>query len=181
MSNVEVQDMLELIPIDILNLRRLATSEPVDLGGIEVLAGALPPAGVAAHALAQLDAGTSAHWCTPFLMVSRSVVLGTCRFRNAPARGSVEIGYEVAESQRGQGVATAAVRQLLHKAASSGLVQQVVAHILPGNVASSKVVARLGFSEGELIVDHDGETVTLWSIQVPTQQFIQGESVSSLR
>ncbi|HMM65474.1 MAG TPA: GNAT family N-acetyltransferase [Dokdonella sp.] len=168
MSYVEVPEMLELIPIDIPNLRRLAASEPVDLGGIEVLDGALPPARVAAHALAQLDAGTSAHWCTPFLIVSRSAVLGSCRFRNAPARGSVEIGYEVAESQRGQGVATAAVRQLLLKATSSGLVQQVVAHILPGNVASSRVVSRLGFSEGDLIVDHDGETVALWSIQVAT-------------
>lgn len=160
--------MLKLIPIDIPNLRRLAASEPVDLGGIEILDGALPPARVASHALAQIDLGTSAHWCTPFLIISGSAVLGTCRFRNAPVHGVVSIGYGVAESQRGQGVATAAVRQLLQKAASSGLVQQVVAHILPGNLASSKVVSRLGFSKGDLIVDHDGETVTLWSIQVAT-------------
>ena len=168
MSQVVDPELLKLIPIDLPNLRRIAASEPVDLGGIEVLDGALPPARVAAHALAQLDIGTSVHWCAPFLIVSRNAVLGTCRFRAAPAHGSVEIGYEVAESQRGQGIATAAVRQLLRIAASSGLVQQVVAHILPGNVASSKVVSRLGFSKGNLLVDHDGEAVTLWSLQVAT-------------
>lgn len=158
--------MLELIPIDIPNLRRLAASEPVDLGGIEVLVGALPPARVAAHAIAQLDVGTPAHWCAPFLIISGSTVLGTCRFRNAPVHGIVEIGYEVAESQRGKGVATAAVRQLLQKAASSGLVHQVIAHILPDNMASSKVVSRLGFSGGDLVLDHDGQEVAVWSIQV---------------
>ena len=142
MTKVADSAVLELIPIDIPSLRRLAASEPIDLDGLEVLDGALPPPRVAAHALAQVDVGTPALWCTPFLIVSRSAVLGTCRFRNAPAHGSVEIGYEVAESQRGQGIATAAVWQLLQKAASSGLVHQVVAHIVLGTEASSKVVSR---------------------------------------
>ena len=168
MPQVEEPKMLELIPIDLPNLRRLATSEPVDLGGVEIFDGALPPPRVAAHALAQVDLGTSAHWCAPFLIVSRNAILGTCRFRAAPEHGSVEIGYEVAESQRGQGIATAAVGQLLQMAASSGLVQQVVAHILPGNVASSKVVSRLGFSLSDSLVDHDGETVMRWSLRVAT-------------
>ena len=168
MPQVAEPEALELIPIDLPNLRRLAASEPVDLGDIEILDGALPPSRVAAHALAQLDLGTSAHWCAPFLIVSRNAILGTCRFRAAPAHGSVEIGYEVAESQRGRGIATAAVGQLLQIAASSGLVQQVVAHILPGNVASSKVVSRLGFSKGDSLVDQDGETVVRWSHQVAT-------------
>jgi RimJ/RimL family protein N-acetyltransferase len=74
----------------------------------------------------------------------------------------------VAESQRGRGVATKAVEQLLEIAISSGLVKEVVAHIVPGNVASSKVVSRLGFSKGDLLVDHDGETVALWSFQTAT-------------
>jgi [ribosomal protein S5]-alanine N-acetyltransferase len=168
MPQVAEPEMLELIPIDLPNLRRLADSEPVDLGDMEIFDGALPPSRVAAHALAQVDLGTSAHWCAPFLIVSRNSILGTCRFRAAPAHGSVEIGYEVAESQRGRGIATAAVERLLQMAASSGLVQQVVAHILPGNVASSKVVSRLGFSMGDSFVDHDGETVVRWSCRVAT-------------
>ena len=165
MSQVAESELFELILIDLPNLRRLAASEPVELGNMQILDGALPPARVAAHALAQLDIGTPARWCAPFLIVSRNAVLGTCRFRAPPADGSVEIGYEVAESQRGRGVATTAVRQLLDIAISSGLVKEVVARIVPENVASSKVVSRLGFSKGDLLVDHDGETVALWSFQ----------------
>lgn len=168
MSQVVESAMLKLIPIDLPNLRRLAASEPVDLGNMEIVDGALPPSRVAAHALAQVDLGTPHHWCIPFLIVLRNSILGTCRFKAAPAHGSVEIGYEVAESQRGRGIATAAVGRLLQMAASSGFVQQVVAHILPGNVASSKVVSRLGFSMGDPLVDHDGETVVCWFLRVAT-------------
>ena len=168
MSQVAQSEMFELVLIDLPNLRRLAASEPVDLGNIQILDGALPPARVATHSLAQLAIGTPAHWCAPFLIVSRNAVLGTCRFRGAPTNGSVEIGYEVAESQRGRGVATEAVKRLLEIAILSGRVKEVFAHIVPENVASSKVVSRLGFSKGDLLVDHDGETVALWSFQTAT-------------
>jgi hypothetical protein len=40
---------------------------------------------------------------------------------------------------------------LLEIAASSGLV--------------TKVVSRLGFSKADLLVDHDGEMVAVWSFQ----------------
>lgn len=159
-------EALALVPIDLSNLRRLAVSEEANLDGMEILEGALPPPHVAARTLAQLESGTPAHWCVPFLIVSRQVVLGGCGFKAAPASGSVEIGYAVAESQRGRGIATAAVARLLQMASSSGLVQHVVAHILPDNAASSKVVSRLGFSKGHSLVDHDGETVVQWSFAV---------------
>jgi len=168
MPQAEETKMLKLVPIDLPNLRRLAASEPVDLYGMDIVDGALPPPRVAAHALAQADIGTPTYWCAPFLIVSQNTILGTCRFRAAPEHGRVEIGYEVAESQRGRGVATAAVEQLLKMAASSGLVQQVVAHIVPGNVASAKVVSRLGFSLGDSFVDSDGEAVMRWSSLVAT-------------
>lgn len=166
MSQVADADTFELRLMDVPNLRRLAAAEPVDLGNIQILEGALPPAGVAAHALAQFDAGTPANWCAPFLIVSRNAVLGTCRFRAAPANRRVEIGYEVAASQRGRGVATQAVKKLLEIAASSGLVTEVFAHIVPQNLASSKVVSRLGFAKDDLLIDHDGETVAVWSLQI---------------
>lgn len=61
-----------------------------------------------------------------------------------------------------RGAATVAIDQLLQLAASSDQVEQVVAHILPHNVASSKLAARLGFSPAGLVVDTDGELVTRW-------------------
>ena len=95
-------------------------------------------------------------------------ILGGCGFKGFPINGDVEIGYGVAESARGRGVATLAVAQLLGLAAASGIVQQVVAHILPDNAASSKVVSRLGFSRGPTVVDPDGETVVRWTYPVAT-------------
>ncbi len=55
---------------------------------------------------------------------------------------------------------------MLELATASGQVTEVVAHILPENAASSKVVSRLGFSKGELRADHDGEMVVVWSFRI---------------
>lgn len=158
---------LSLVPLDLPNLRRLAASEPASL---QALAGALPPAYVAASALSQLRSGTSPNWCVPFLIVATGSgdILGGCRFKGEPVDGRVEIGYGVAEAARGRGVATSAVSRLLGLAASSGRVHQVDAHILPDNIASSKVVSRLGFSRGGLIVDPDGELVVHWAYRIAT-------------
>lgn len=158
-------ESIEFTQIDLDDLHRLAASEPIDADSMAIPEGALPPPHVAVRALSQLELGTPALWCVPFLIVSkpRRVVLGGCGFKTAPSHGVVEIGYRVAERERGRGVATLAVDRLLQIAASSGLVQEVVAHILPDNTASSRVVARLGFSMGSSIVDTDGETVVRWA------------------
>jgi len=50
----------------------------------------------------------------------------------------------------------------------SGTIQEVVAHIVPDNLASAKVVSRLGFSKGDPLVDPDGETVMRWAWRVAT-------------
>jgi [ribosomal protein S5]-alanine N-acetyltransferase len=163
-------EMIKLVQIDLPNLRRLAVSEPVDFGAKVVLKDGLPPPHVASRSLAQLDAGTSLVWCIPYLIVSTSgnTIVGACGFKSAPINGSVGIGYGVARSQRGRGIATSAVRQLLQFATTEGTVQQVVAEILPENAASSQVVNRLGFSKGHTLVDPDGEIVVHWAWQVPT-------------
>ena len=160
--------MIELTHIDVDNLRRLASREPVDFGDVAVSAGALPPRHVAVRALTHLDAGTPALWCMPFLIMPRShdAILGGCTFKSAPIEGRVEIGYGVAPSHRGRGVATAAVTRLLHLAAASGIVRQVIAHVLPGNFASAAVLSRLGFEMGGSFVDTDEEEVVRWTWHV---------------
>ena len=161
----EQAEAIGLSRIDLANLSRLAASEPVDFGAMEIPPGALPPAHVASRALAQLKGGTPALWCVPFLILpqSREAILGGCTFKGMPVGGVAEIGYGVAESQRGRGVATAAVGQLLRIAVQSGIVRMVVAHIVPANLASAGVVSRLGFSKGEPLLDPDGETVVPWT------------------
>jgi ribosomal-protein-alanine N-acetyltransferase len=170
MSQVIEPESIQLIQLSVPNLRRLAAAEPVELEALQIPEGALPPPKTVARALMQLDLGTPAFWCVPFLIVStpRSTVLGACGFKTAPVNGSVEISYGIARSERGRGAATIAIRQLLQLAVSSELVQQVVAHILPNNIASSKVVARLGFAPEGSLVDTDGERVTRWVWRVAT-------------
>ena len=158
---------IELVPMDLPNLRKLAASEPSNLQAPD---GALPPSHVAAQSLSQLEAGVPPNWCVPFLIIARESgkILGGCRFKGEPTDGRVEIGYGVAESARGRGVATAAVAEMLGLAASSGLVRHVDAHILPDNIASSKVVSRLGFSRGDTVLDPDGELVVHWAYPIAT-------------
>jgi RimJ/RimL family protein N-acetyltransferase len=101
----------------------------------------------------------------PYVIVERSdgTALGGCTFKGAPVAGGVEIAYGVAASARGRGIATEAVRQLLRLAEESASVHRVVAEVLPSNIASGKLVARLGFIRGATFVDTDGETVVRWT------------------
>ena len=162
-------ESIELIPISEANLRRLARGEPVELAPLSVAEGALPPPKTVARALAQLALATPAAWCVPFLIVSpsRATVLGACSFKTAPVDGRVEISYGLARVERGRGVATIAIGKLLERAAEGGEVKEVVAHIVPDNVASSRLAARLGFTPEGLLDDADGEQVMRWIRRVP--------------
>lgn len=164
MSQVPAPESIELTHISEANLRRLAAGEPVELGPLTVAEGALPPPKTVARALAQLELATPMAWCVPLLIVStsRATVLGACGFKTAPVGGRVEISYGVARAERGRGIATIAIGQLLERAAVSGLVREVVAHIVPDNIASSSVAARLGFTPEGLLADADGEQVMRW-------------------
>jgi len=159
---------IDLVPMDLANLRRLGAAQPVDFGPMELLEGSLPPQGVAIRALAQLQAGVAECWCVPFLIVpaSREVVLGGCLFKSAPVNGVVEISYGIAKSRRGRGIATVAVGKLVQMAKDSGIVSEIVAHIVPTNIGSARLVRRLGFVQGHSFVDSDGETVVRWVLDV---------------
>jgi [ribosomal protein S5]-alanine N-acetyltransferase len=137
----QTAESIELTPISEANLRRLARGEPVELAPLSVPEGALPPPKTVARALAQLALATPALWCVPFLIVStsRATVLGACGFKTAPVDGPAE----------------------------SGEVKEVVAHIVPDNVASSRLAARLGFTPESLLDDADGEQVMRWIRRVP--------------
>jgi RimJ/RimL family protein N-acetyltransferase len=61
-----------------------------------------------------------------------------------PLRDAVEVGYWLFVGARGRGVATRAVRQLCEHALRNG-IWRVEAHVRIGNIASEKVLGRLGF------------------------------------
>ena len=164
MLTTRMNHLIKLEQIDVRNIERLARSEPADFGALRILDEALPPSHVAARSLMHLAAGTPAFWCVPFLILpeTRDRILGGCGFKTAPINGRVEIGYGVATSERGRGVATAGVENLMQLAQSSGKVQELVAIILPENLASIKVVSRLGFELRSQVIDEDGVPAGQW-------------------
>jgi RimJ/RimL family protein N-acetyltransferase len=59
----------------------------------------------------------------------------------------VEIGYGLVASRRGRGYATEAVRALTAFAVGRPDVTEVVATVDPGNLASIRVLEKVGFTE----------------------------------
>ena len=58
--------------------------------------------------------------------------------------GEAELGYVVAPSRQGRGIATAVVQELVNRARITGL-RTVVAHTLAEEAASTHVLAKCGF------------------------------------
>ena len=131
--------------------------------------GALPPAFVAQRSLTQLQEGKGEYWCSTFYIVrdADNFVVGGCGFKDVPLRGRVEIGYGVSPACRNQGVATHAVRELLHLAFATDAVSEVLAQVSPANAASTRVVQKLSFVKGEAAADESGELVVRWVLRKP--------------
>ena len=72
-------------------------------------------------------------------------LIGWGGFKGPPRDGVVELGYEVAESRRGRGLATAAVRAMVAEAFADDRVDAVIAHTLPERNASGRVLEKVGF------------------------------------
>jgi RimJ/RimL family protein N-acetyltransferase len=81
------------------------------------------------------------------------LAIGGIGFKGRPQGGSVEIGYGLVPSARGNGLAAEAVSAVLALAAEAG-VARVLADTTPDNVASQRTLLRAGFrrvdAEGEL-------------------------------
>jgi ribosomal-protein-alanine N-acetyltransferase len=83
-------------------------------------------------------------------------LVGWGGFKGPPDGGVVELGYEIAESRRGRGIATAATRAMLAEAFSDEAVTAVIAHTRPERNASNHILEKLGFVfDGEVHEDDD--------------------------
>ncbi|WP_335944296.1 GNAT family N-acetyltransferase [Pseudomonas sp. G166] len=71
------------------------------------------------------------------------------------AEGSAEVGYRIAQSACGQGLATLAVKHLIQQAQVHWRLNRLVAHVYAGNIASAKVLKRCGFLIEQLAL-HEG-------------------------
>ncbi len=156
------------MPFSLLQLSREELLECADARLPAALAsrveeGALPPSFVAARALKLIADGKAEFWCNTFLIVRNrdQRIIGGCGFKDAPKDGRVEIGYGVSPGNRGQGAATAAVGLLLQLAFGTG-VREVFAEVAPDNLASAKVVRKLGFVNIGTRVDEEDQLVVQW-------------------
>jgi RimJ/RimL family protein N-acetyltransferase len=96
-----------------------------------------------------------------FLVVEDGVVVGDCGWFGPPADGVAEIGYGLAPSARGRGVATQAVGQLLRWVAAQG-ARSVRIEVLAANTSSLRLAERLGFAD---VGEHAGHRVLLLDVR----------------
>jgi len=130
--------------------------------------GALPPERVHHRALALLAEGCDPRWAVSSMMCrpSDGRYLGNISFKGPPCEGRVEIGYQVAPGQQGQGLATAAVRLMLEEAWAAG-VDVVRAEVLPDNLPSQRVLEKAGFRLVGHHADSRQEWVGVWEAVRP--------------
>jgi RimJ/RimL family protein N-acetyltransferase len=109
-------------------------------------------------------------WGSHLFFDTDGALVGFGGYRGAPVDGAVEIGYAVAPSRRGRGIATAVTRTMIERARSAG-VTLVVAHTLPESNPSTSVLERCGFVRTATDAsDEDGDVegdVWRWELVVP--------------
>lgn len=102
----------------------------------------------------------------PHLFFVEGVLVGNGGWKGSPVDGVAEIGYAVAPSRRGQGIATAAVRHFTARARSEGL-KMVLAYTVPSESASTTVLGRCGFEMVGLVNNRDGAVLWRWELAIP--------------
>ena len=111
------------------------------------------------------DPGTVRWGPRLFVVEMPRTVVGWGGFKGPPDdAGAVEIGYSVAPSWEGRGVATAAVGKLLCEAWAAPDVERVLAHTLAAHNASARVLEKAGFArDGENL---DGDAGLGWRFRI---------------
>jgi len=95
-------------------------------------------------------------------------LVGVGGFKGRPVEGTVEIGYAVAPSRQGRGLATGAAAAMIEQARNAG-VDAVVAHTLAEEGPSTAVLAHCGFTRVGSVADPDGsveDEVWRWELRL---------------
>jgi [ribosomal protein S5]-alanine N-acetyltransferase len=107
----------------------------------------------------------SAQWGTRFFVVDEPrTLVGWGGFKGVPRDGAVELGYAIAPAWEGQGIATAAVRELVREAFAAPGVRTVLAHTLAGPNGSVRVVEKTGFVRDGEHTAEDAGPVWRWRL-----------------
>ncbi len=99
-----------------------------------------------------------------WMMIEDGEVVGLCSLVRPPENGVLQIGYGVAPTRQGIGLARRAVGQLVEWARKDTRVRSIDAETNVANIASQRVLESNGFVRvGERVDDEDGELIC-WRI-----------------
>ncbi|MGH9272268.1 MAG: GNAT family N-acetyltransferase [Ilumatobacteraceae bacterium] len=90
-------------------------------------------------------------------------LVGFGGYKGVPHGGEVEIGYAVAPTRQGRGIAPAAVAVLVDRARSAG-VTTVSAHTLAADNPSTAVLRKAGFHRVAEVRDADLDVIWRWEL-----------------
>ena len=94
-----------------------------------------------------------------FVLEEPRTLIGWGGFKGPPRDGVIELGYAVAPSWEGRGLASAAVHELLREAFAAPQVQTVLAHTMAEPGPSARVLEKVGFiHQGGVPDDEVGRT-----------------------
>lgn len=102
-------------------------------------------------------------WWMHYFLVN-GLLVGSGGYVGRPKKGVVEIGYEIAPGFRGRRFGLGAASALVEQAFDSGGVKSIIAHTLPVEDPSTKVLSRLGFANESEVQDAGGTTLRLWRL-----------------
>jgi RimJ/RimL family protein N-acetyltransferase len=101
-----------------------------------------------------------------WLMVENDEVVGMCSIVRVPEPRGIDIGYGVAPSRWGRGVATRAVADLINWARSDSRLNWVGAETGVENIASQRVLERSGFERAGTRVDEEDGPLICWRASI---------------
>jgi RimJ/RimL family protein N-acetyltransferase len=114
------------------------------------------------------DNPTAAGWWTYFFVHVWDVrLIGVGGLKGPPADGVAEIGYALAPGYRGQGLALEAATALRDFAFADRRVQRVIAHTLPEENESNRLLEKLGMRFDGVSSDPDEGDVWRWAVERP--------------
>jgi RimJ/RimL family protein N-acetyltransferase len=155
---------------------RLVTASDSDFDAL--IAGAAPdgfllaPGGIEASAVLTMlqglaNANRVAFDPAAWMILRGDEVCGLCSLLHAPdADGRISIGYGVAEQYRGQGICSAAIKELANWAKGHPAITAILAETSTTNLPSQSVLSNNGFVQTGTRIDDEDGALLCWSLSV---------------
>ncbi len=106
-------------------------------------------------------------WATYFPIHKQdNTLIGSCGYKGKPSeQGTVEIGYEIAPDYRNKGFATELAKGLITNAFAENSVKIIIAHTLPEENASTKILTKCRFVKTGEINDPEDGLIWKWELE----------------